>query len=106
MTPIISADSHITEAPGTYLDRIDHRFKDRAPRIVHDPVRGDLFVIEGLAKPIPMGLIAAAGKSAEELAMFNARFEDMHRGGWDRRRGCSTRTATGCTARSSTRPSV
>ena len=83
MTPIISADSHITEAPGTYLDRIDRRFKDRAPRIVRDPVRGDLFVIEGLDKPIPMGLIAAAGKSAEELAMFNARFEDMHRGGWD-----------------------
>ena len=45
--------------------------------------RGDLFVIEGLDKPIPMGLIAAAGKSAEDLAMFNARFEDMHRGGWD-----------------------
>ncbi len=83
MTPIISADSHITEAPGTYLDRIDRRFRDRAPRIVHDPARGDMFVIEGLDKPIPMGLIAAAGKSAEDLAMFNARFEDMHRGGWD-----------------------
>jgi predicted TIM-barrel fold metal-dependent hydrolase len=83
MTPIISADSHVTEAPGTYLDRIDRRFKDRAPRIVRDAARGDLFVIEGLDKPIPMGLIAAAGKSAEDLAMFNARFEDMHRGGWD-----------------------
>jgi predicted TIM-barrel fold metal-dependent hydrolase len=83
MKPIISADSHVTEPPGTYIDRIDHRFKDRAPRMVHDPKRGDMFVIEGLAKPIPMGLIAAAGKTAEELAMFGARFEDMHRGGWD-----------------------
>ena len=79
----ISADSHVTEPPGTYVDRIDRRFRDRAPRMVHDARRGDLFVIEGLEKPIPMGLIAAAGKSAEELAMFNARFEDMHRGGWD-----------------------
>jgi predicted TIM-barrel fold metal-dependent hydrolase len=79
----ISADSHVTEPPGTYVDRIDRRFKDRAPRMVHDPRRGDRFVIEGLEKPVPMGLIAAAGKSAEELAMFNARFEDMHRGGWD-----------------------
>ena len=79
----ISADSHITEPPGTYVDRIDRRFKDRAPRMVRDATRGDLFVIEGLEKPIPMGLIAAAGKSAEELAMFNARFEEMHRGGWD-----------------------
>jgi len=81
--PIISADSHVTEPPGTYLDRIDRRFRDRAPRLVHDPKRGDLFVIDGLDKPIPMGLIAAAGKRAEELAMFGARFEDMHRGGWD-----------------------
>ena len=83
MKPIISADSHVTEPPGTYIDRIDHRFKDRAPRMVHDPKRGDMFVIDGLEKPIPMGLIAAAGKSAEELAVFGARFEDMHRGGWD-----------------------
>ena len=43
---IISADSHITEPPDTYTARIDHRFKDRAPRIVHDDNRGDLFVIE------------------------------------------------------------
>jgi predicted TIM-barrel fold metal-dependent hydrolase len=83
MKPIISADSHITEPPGTYVDRIDHAFRHRAPRMVHDARRGDLFVIDGLDKPIPMGLIAGAGKSAEELTMFGARFEDMHRGGWD-----------------------
>jgi predicted TIM-barrel fold metal-dependent hydrolase len=83
MKPIISADSHITEPPGTYVDRIDHAFRHRAPRMVHDARRGDLFVIEGLDKLIPMGLIAGAGKSAEELTMFGARFEDMHRGGWD-----------------------
>ena len=28
MKPIISADSHITEPPGTYVDRIDRRFRD------------------------------------------------------------------------------
>jgi predicted TIM-barrel fold metal-dependent hydrolase len=81
--PIISADSHITETPDTYAERIDRRFVDRAPRLVHDPARGDLFVIDGLDKPIPMGLVAAAGKRAEDLKMFGARFEDLHRGGWD-----------------------
>ena len=101
--PIISADSHITEPPGTYVDRIDARFRDRAPHLVHDPKRGDLFVIDGLDKPIPMGLVAGAGKRAEELTMFGARFEDMHRGGWDPRPGWPTRTATGCPPRSSTR---
>jgi len=81
--PIISADSHITEPPDTYTTRIERRFKDRAPHVVRDPKRGDLFVIEGIDKPIPMGLVAAAGKPAEELSKFGARFDDMHRGGWD-----------------------
>src|ERR1041385_979330 len=102
--PIISADSHITEPPDTYTARIDKRYRDRAPRLVHDAKQGDLFVIDGIdkpiprgqgrgrawfsgaaatEKPIPMGLVAAAGKPAEELTMFGARFEDLHRGGWD-----------------------
>ena len=50
--PIISADSHITEPPTTYVDRIDAKFRDRAPHVVRDPQRGDLFVIDGLSKPI------------------------------------------------------
>jgi len=81
--PIISADSHVTEPPGTYVDRIDRAYRDRAPRLVRDAKRGDIFVIDGIDKPVPMGLVAAAGKSAEELAKFGARFEDLHRGGWD-----------------------
>jgi uncharacterized protein len=81
--PIISADSHITEPPGTYVDRIDHRFRDRAPHVIRDPTRGDLFVIDGMDKPIPMGLIAAAGKRADELRMFGGKIEDMHPGGFD-----------------------
>src|SRR5258707_11023426 len=95
--PIISADSHITEPPDTYTARIDARFRDRAPRLVHDPKRGDLFVIDGLDKPIPMGLIAAAGKPAEELTMFGARFQDLHR----RRRDPQARPADQARARRS-----
>jgi uncharacterized protein len=81
--PCISADSHVTEPPGTYLDRIDRRFRDRAPRIVRDAKRGDVFVVDGMDKSIPMGLVAAAGKDARELTMWGVRFEDLHRGGWD-----------------------
>jgi predicted TIM-barrel fold metal-dependent hydrolase len=81
--PIISADSHVTEPPGTYVDRIDRAWRDRAPRLVHDPRRGDVFVVDGLAKPIPMGLVAAAGRRSEDLRMFGATFEELHRGGWD-----------------------
>jgi predicted TIM-barrel fold metal-dependent hydrolase len=81
--PIISADSHITEPPNTYLDFIDPKFRDRAPHLVRDEEKGDLFVIEGMKRPIPMGLIAAAGKPASELTLLGVKFEELHRGGWD-----------------------
>ena len=32
--PIISADSHITEAPNTYTDFIDPAWRDRAPHLI------------------------------------------------------------------------
>ena len=82
-TPIISADSHITEPAGTYLDHIDPAFRDRAPRMVRDDKAGDVFVVDGMDKPIPLGLVAAAGKPPEEIRINGVLFEDMHRGGWD-----------------------
>ena len=42
----ISADSHITEPPDTYIDRIDPKYKDRAPRIGRDDTWGDVMVID------------------------------------------------------------
>ena len=81
--PVVSADSHITEPPDCYSAHIDPAFRDRAPHIVTDQERGDLFVIPGMARPIAMGLVAAAGKPAEELTMEGVRFEELHRSGWD-----------------------
>ena len=82
-TSVISADSHVTEPPDTYLSRIDPKYRDDAPRIVHDDNLGDIFHIPGMKVPVPMGLVAAAGKQAEELRTFGVKFEDLHRGGWD-----------------------
>ncbi|MCZ6645799.1 MAG: amidohydrolase family protein [SAR324 cluster bacterium] len=81
--PIISADSHVVEPPGTYVDRIDKKFLDRAPRMVHDEQRGDIFVIDGSPRNIPLSLISAAGKKPEELSAKGAVFEKLHRGGWE-----------------------
>src|SRR5258705_8838405 len=82
--PIISADSHIMEPPNTYLAHIDKKYKDTAPRVVWDENRGDTYVIDGMKDTIPMGLVAAAGRKAEELAglAVRAKFEYVHRGGW------------------------
>ena len=81
--PIISSDGHVMEPPGTYVDRIDKKFKDRAPHIVHDEKRGDVFLVEGSPSPIPLSLVSAAGKKPEELSPKGAVFEKLHRGGWD-----------------------
>ena len=81
--PIISADSHITEAPGTYVDHIDAKWRDCAPRIQNLGKAGDVFVIDGMERPVPLGLVAAAGKPPEEIRVAGVRFEELHRGGWD-----------------------
>ena len=64
--PIISADSHITEPPDCYVDRIDPRYRDRSPHLVDGGERGDVFVIPGMAFKVPVGLVAAAGKDPTE----------------------------------------
>ncbi len=81
--PVISADSHITEHPDTYAAYIDPKWRDKAPRMVHSEEKGSLFVIDGMSRPIAMGLVAAAGKDPDELSMTGVHFDDIHRSGWD-----------------------
>jgi len=81
--PIISADSHITEPPGCYVDNIDPAWRDRAPRLIESDRGGEQFHIDGMKRPVPMGLVAAAGRPASELKAFGTRFEELHRSGWD-----------------------
>lgn len=82
-TTVISADSHITEPPDTYIPRIDPKYRDQAPHLTTIDNVGDVFVVPGMKVPVPMGLVAAAGKQPEELKTFGVKFEDLHRGGWD-----------------------
>ncbi len=79
----ISADSHITEPPNCYIDNIEAKYRDTAPRVFDDPERGEVYVIDGMEGSIPMSLVAAAGKHPSELSTKGAKFEELHRGGWD-----------------------
>jgi predicted TIM-barrel fold metal-dependent hydrolase len=83
LKPIISADSHVAEPPETYIARIDKKFRDRAPIMVHDERRGDIFRIEGSKQPIPLALVSAAGKAPEELSPKGAVWDKLHKGGWE-----------------------
>ena len=72
----ISADSHITEPPNCYKDYIDPKFRDKAPRVVADDRLGDIYVIPGLATPIPLSLVAAAGKVPSKLSTRGGVFDE------------------------------
>lgn len=80
---LISADSHITEPPNVYVDYIDKKFKDRAPYLHRDSEGGDMFILGDPLPPIPIGIIAAAGKNPTEIRFEGVQFEDMHKGGWE-----------------------
>lgn len=80
--PVISADSHITEPPDCYSAHIDPAYRDTAPNMVEDPVRGDVFVVPGMKSTVPMGLVAAAGKPAGELTQEGVKFDELHKSGY------------------------
>ncbi len=42
---------------------------------------GDVFVIDGMSKPISLSTAAAAGKRPEEIKSYGAKFDELHLGG-------------------------
>jgi predicted TIM-barrel fold metal-dependent hydrolase len=87
--PCISADSHVTEPGDTYVDRIDPRYRDRAPVLRHDPVMGATMFIDPDSPTqgrVPYSSIAGAGRPPEELGYQTGRgWETLHPGGYDAR---------------------
>ncbi len=80
----ISADSHVTEPGDCYVDRIDPRYRDRAPRADTDEKMGAVMVIDEGRARIPYGMIAAAGRPVESIHPFNfVGWDELHPGGWD-----------------------
>jgi hypothetical protein len=78
---LISADSHIIEPPNLWLDYITPRYRERAPRLVHEPDT-DVFYCEGVPL-LSVGLAAAVNKPWSERRP-EARFDEaMPRGAWD-----------------------
>ena len=66
---LISADSHIVEPPDLYTSRIEHRFRDRAPRMerMETPTgrKFDSWVIDG-QQVGTLGAVMQAGQRFED----------------------------------------
>jgi predicted TIM-barrel fold metal-dependent hydrolase len=82
--PIISADSHITEPPSLYKDRVPKKFVDSAPRLVRTEQGGDVVIVDGMPDPFPITLASGAGLRGQALAeRANTPFDQCFAGGWD-----------------------
>jgi predicted TIM-barrel fold metal-dependent hydrolase len=84
-TPIISADSHFVEPPSMWAERIDRKFRDRAPHTEWNinNREGEFFVCENIT-PVPVAGFFGSGKSAEELPAHSKRgFDVAPRSVWD-----------------------
>ena len=84
---VISADSHINEPPGTFIDRVPAKLRDIAPKVVEAPDGGEGWVFDG--RPLTsFGLTSAAvakGKvrGPEDYIPSGLRFEEIGKGSWD-----------------------
>ena len=81
---ILSSDSHVFEPPDLWATRIDAPFRARGPRMQR--IDGaDEIVVETDQVLSGIGLISNAGArfEAPETISGRARFEDVHRGGYD-----------------------
>jgi len=83
---LISADSHVSEPTDLWVERVEKKYRERAPRLAVNPAgrEGAYFLYEGYA-PHPIGIGLAAGKSPKELAEFLTKgtYGDARPGGWD-----------------------
>jgi len=83
---LISSDSHVSEPPDLWVERIDTKYRDRAPKVVLNPEgqEGAYLVYEGYP-PHNLAIGLGAGRTPEELAAFlkTGTYADARPGGWD-----------------------
>src|ERR1700736_6585144 len=81
---VISADSHMMEPADLWEKRLDHKFRDRAPKVIKsESGKGYLFVAPGV-RPFPVAGGFGIGKSGEELKEHLKKgYEAARPSGWD-----------------------
>ncbi|MGO9055809.1 MAG: amidohydrolase family protein [Candidatus Binataceae bacterium] len=74
---LISADSHFVEPPGMWAERMDRKFRPRAPHTVRDlkGKEGEYFVCENI-DPMPVAAFFGAGVPSQELPEHNKKSFD------------------------------
>src|SRR2546425_1172581 len=82
---LISADSHFVEPPTMWAERMDKKFRDRAPRTVTglSGREGEWFVCENIT-PMPVAGFFGAGVPSQDLPEHNKKgFDQAPKSVWD-----------------------
>jgi uncharacterized protein len=80
---VISADSHVMEPATLWTERLDHKFQDRAPKVVQNEDGTLGFVAPGI-HPFPVAAGFGVGKSGAELKEHLKKgYEAARPSGWD-----------------------
>jgi|HubBroStandDraft_2_1064218.scaffolds.fasta_scaffold696136_1 predicted TIM-barrel fold metal-dependent hydrolase len=80
---IFDADAHMIEPPKLWVERLDKRFRDRAPYMTKDPegLTGTFFLCEN-APPLRMAALWAAGQNYDK-GFLEAGLDHCPAGAWD-----------------------
>jgi uncharacterized protein len=100
---VISADSHINEPPGTWMERVPAKFKDAAPRIVTTSDGGEGWKFPDEPQVHSFGLVSATlqrgeARAPERYIPSGLKFDEVARGSWDPRQHVEDMRTDGCDA--------
>ncbi|HZP45176.1 MAG TPA: amidohydrolase family protein [Candidatus Binataceae bacterium] len=83
--PVISADSHVSEPGDLWVERLDRKYRDDAPRVVRNEKAAAPWVFVGPGiHPLTVAGVFAAGRSGNELREHMKHgYEAARPSGWD-----------------------
>jgi predicted TIM-barrel fold metal-dependent hydrolase len=79
---IIDSDTHITEPPGVWVDRVPAKYREHVPHVVRSDEGKDVWLLDG-KQIYTAGMTAMAGWTAGAFPNGPPTFEDMHPGAHD-----------------------
>ncbi len=78
---LISADSHIVEAPDLWEKWLPKEYLPRAPKLVKDAEGGDAWQYRPGTPPVPLGLVTTyLGRTYEQFKWTGARYSQVNQG--------------------------
>jgi|ERR1700728_2372684 len=81
---IIDADSHVTEPPGVWVDRLPSKWKEIGPHVERDTDSGeDFWYLNGRKTTLSIGATAAAGFGSSDPKEHPLNFDGVLPAAWD-----------------------